>query len=157
MFGLGAISLSNAMSLAQSLLLILKDGGRFATIDMHRPVAELAGRWAWPVPLELRSPWLEREGYRRITVPYVLRRLWGWHDPSFYPHLMKLAVTGADDIWYGWEEVVFEIRSRRWDFGIPVMPTYQQVLVKVRISEHQAAERQQASQALLSCVGREGN
>jgi hypothetical protein len=157
MFGLGAISLSKAMSLARSLLLILKEGGRFATIDMHRLVAELAGRWAWPIPLELRSPWIEREGYRRITVPYVLRRLWGWHDPSPYPHLMKLMVTKANDIWYGWEEVAFEIRPRRWDFGVPAMPTYQQVLVKVRISEHEATEREQASQALLSCVGQEGN
>jgi hypothetical protein len=155
MFGLGAISLSKALSLAQSLLLILKEGGQFATIDMHRPVAELAGRWAWPVPLELRSPWIEREGYRRITVPYVLRRLWGWHDPSLYPHLMKLVVTKTNDAWYGWDEVLFEIKSRRWDFGVPAMPTYQQVLVKVRLSQQDAAEREQASQALLSCVGRE--
>jgi SAM-dependent methyltransferase len=153
MFGLGAISLSKAISLAQSLLQILKEGGRFATIDMHRPVAELAGRWGWPIPLEMRSPWLEREAYRRITVPYVLRRLWGWHDPSFYPHLMKLAVIKTNDTWYGWEEILFEIRSRRWDFGMPAMPTYQQILVKVRISQQEASERQQASQALLSCAG----
>ena len=156
MFGLGAIPLGKAFSLAHSLLRLLKDGGRFATIDMHKPVAELAARWAWPIPLELRSPWLEQEGYRRITVPYVLRRLWGWYDPSLYPHLMKLAVIKTNDAWYGWEEILFEIRSRRWDFGMPVMPTYQQVLVKVRISQQEAAEREQASRALLSCVEREG-
>jgi hypothetical protein len=135
----------------------LKEGGRFATTDMHQPVAELAGRWAWPIPLRLRWPWLEREGYRRITVPYVLRRLWGWHDPSLYPHLMKLAVSKINDAWYGWEEILFEIRSRRWDFGAPAMPTYQQVLVKVRLSQQEAAEREQASQALLSCAGQKGN
>ena len=157
MFGLGAIPLSKAMSLAESLLRILKEGGRFATIDMHRPVAELAGRWGWPIPLELRSPWMEREGYRRITVPYVLRRLWGWHDPSLYPHIMKLAVIRTDDAWYGWEELLFEVRSRRWDFGVPVMPTYQQVLVKVRLSQQEAAERRQASQALLACAARNGH
>jgi ubiquinone/menaquinone biosynthesis C-methylase UbiE len=155
MFGLGAISLAKAMSLAQSLLRLLKEGGRFATIDMHQPVAQLAGRWAWPIPLELRSPWLEREGYRRITVPYVLKRLWGWHDPSLYPHLMKLAVIKANGTCYGWEEIIFEIRSGRWDFGAPVMPTYQQVLVKVRISQEEADQREQASKAILACVGQE--
>jgi ubiquinone/menaquinone biosynthesis C-methylase UbiE len=156
MFGLGAIPLAKANSLAQSLLRLLKEGGRFATIDMHQPVAQLAGRWAWPIPLELRSPWLEREGYRRITVPYVLKRLWGWHDPSLYPHLMKLAVIRTGDACFGWEEIIFEIRSGRWDFGVPVMPTYQQVLVKVRISQTDADQREKALQTLLACVPREG-
>ena len=157
MFGLGAIALPKAMSLAHSLLRLLTEGVRFATVDMHRPVAELAARWAWPIPLELRSPWIEQEGYRRITVPYVLGRLWGWHDPSLYPHLMKLAVIQVGDAWYGWEEILFEIQSRRWDFGVPAMPTYQQVLVKVRLSPSEAAEREQASQALLACVQQTDN
>lgn len=157
MFGLGAISMERSLSLAQSLLRLLNEGGRFATIDMHRPVAELAGRWAWPIPLEMRSAWIEREAYRRITVPYVLGRLWGWHDPSIYPHLMKLAVIQAGDSWYGWDETIFAIRSCRWDFGIPAMPTYQQVLVKVRLAQSEAQERQQASQALVLCAGAEAN
>jgi SAM-dependent methyltransferase len=152
MFGLGAIPLGKAASLAKSLLRILAEGGRFATTDMHRPVAELAARWSWPVPLEMRSAWIEREGYRRITIPYVLWRLWGWYDPTFYPHVMKLATIKTGDAWYGWDEVLFVLQSRRWDFGVPTMPTYQQVLVKVRISEQEAAEREQASQALLACA-----
>jgi len=151
MFGLGAIPLTKAVSLSHDLLRLLAEGGRFATVDMHRPVAQLAARWGWPAHVEMRWPWLEQEGYRRITVPYVLRRLWGWYDPTLYPHLMKLAVIKTGNTWYGWEEIMFELRSGRWDFGIPVMPTYQQVMVKVQLSEQQVAGRMEASQAILSC------
>ena len=156
MFGLGAIPLAKAVSLSHDLLHLLTEGGRFAVTAMHKPVAHLAGRWAWPAPVTFRWAWLEREAYKRITVPYVLRQLWGWYDPSLYPHLMKLSVIKTEGLWYGWEEVLFELQSHSWDFGMPMMPVYRQILVKVRLSEHEATERANASQAILSCLAEAG-
>lgn len=95
----------------------------------------------WPLPLEFRWPWFEKEIYKRICIPHALNRLWGWHDPTLYPYLMKLSVVHKDNIWYGWEEIFFEMRSLSWDFGIPVMPVYKQVVTKKIISEEEAMER----------------
>jgi len=141
MFGIGSVSLEMALSVSAELLKVLREKARFAITDVHKPIAELAGRWSWPMPVEFRWPWLEKEGYIRISVPYVFNRVWGWYDPTLYPHLMKLCVIKEADAWYGWDEIYLEVRSLKWDFGMPVMPTYKQILVKVRISEKEAAER----------------
>lgn len=141
MFGIGGVSLQMALKVSQESLKALKNKGRFAITDMHRPIPELAGRWQWPLPVEFRWPWFESELYRRLVTPYALNRLWAWHDTTLYPYLMKLAVVNENGQWYGWDEFIFEIESQTWDFGIPVMSTYKQVLIKVEISEQEARER----------------
>lgn len=150
MFGIGAVPLNMALSVSKDFLKVLRVGGNFTITDMHSPVAELAGRWAWPFPMEFRWPWFEKEAYRRVTVPYVLNQLWGWHDPTLYPHLMKLTVIKETDIWYGWKEIYFEIESQTWDFGMPVMPTFKQILKKVKILEEEAKVRIQTTEMLIN-------
>jgi hypothetical protein len=66
---------------ANSVLAVLREGGRFLLIDMHRPLLGLPGEWALP-GFWVRFPRLEYFNYAKTTLPLVLARLWGWRDTT---------------------------------------------------------------------------
>jgi hypothetical protein len=65
---------------------------------------------------------------------------------------MKLAVYEESGVWFGWKEIFFEIESQSWDFGVPLMPTYKQVLRKEIISEEEAFDRKCTINTLLERI-----
>ena len=80
----------------------------------------------------------------------MLNRLWSWYDPTMYPYLMKLSVLKQNGLWYGWKELIFEVESQTWDFGLPVMSTYKQILEKISISEKEAKDRSNAKRQMCN-------
>ncbi len=152
LFGIGAVSLDTALSVSAEALKVLREKGRFAITDMHMPLAALAARWPWPFPVEFRWPWFEKEAYLRVALPYVLKRVWGWHDTTLYPYLMKLSCCREEAGWFGWQELFFEVESQPWEFDIPTMPTYKQVLEKVPLSQSEAMQRSRIIEAVIKSL-----
>jgi ubiquinone/menaquinone biosynthesis C-methylase UbiE len=144
-FGIGGIS--DPLAVANSVLAVLREGGRFLLIDMHRPVAGLPGEWALP-GLWLRSPRLEHFNYFNTTLPLVLKRLWGWRDTTLDFYLATLACYEEDGGPYGFRVHWRVVESERWWFSLPLMPTCKLLLEKVRIGRAEYDRRRRILQAI---------
>lgn len=123
------------------VLKVLKNGGQFWMHDMHKPIPELPGEW--PIFLKwFRFPRLESYVYEDVCLPLVLKRLWGWRDPTPYYYLLPLMTyrdkEGQD---WGFKIVSFVVEPQRWWFGIPCMPTATIVVEKVELDETTALKR----------------
>ncbi len=129
-FGIGGIG--DPVAVAKAVLSVVREGGRFLLIDMHRPILGLPGEipvpWAW-----FRIPRYERYVYANTTLPLVLARLWGWRDPTLDFYLAPLVCHEEDGVPYGFRLVWRVVESERWWFGLPMMPTCRLLLEKVRI------------------------
>ena len=145
-FGIGGIS--DAVKVFEGVLQILRPDGRFFMVDMHQPVSgqecEMPLLWKW-----IRLPRWEAMAYNNNTMEVVLKRLWGWRDPTLYFYQLPL-VTFQDDAgnWWGFETIIFEMNSQRWWLGMPVMPIAKIAVQKVKIGQEEALRRQKVLSAL---------
>lgn len=138
-FGIGGIK--NYRSTFLEALKVLKPGGYYCIIDMHRPIASQA-TW-WPIfGFWIRSPLVEAATYSMTTIPLALRRLWGWHDPTFDFYEAPLTVwQDTESKWWGYKVQYFVVESQRWWVGLPVMPVGFLFLRKESLTEKEASER----------------
>jgi len=140
MCGIGGIT--EPLAQFSSVLKVLKSGGQFWMHDMHKPIPEFPGEW----PLFLKwfmFPYLENYVYENVCLPLVLKRLWGWHDPTPYYYLLPL-VTYRDekDQYWGFKTISFVTEPQRWWFGIPYMPTATIIVEKTRLDIETALNRE---------------
>jgi ubiquinone/menaquinone biosynthesis C-methylase UbiE len=90
-------------------LRVLRPAGRLVVIDIHRPIeslqtARLLQRWVW----------------RHVTRPWVMRRLWGWNDPSDFREAIAAAeLDGPERRRYRFEILTYQVRSEPWWLGLP--------------------------------------
>lgn len=146
-FGIGGVPLSD--DVFRSALRVLRDGGEYYFVDMHRPMARFPGEWPF-VGKWWRMPWLEAATYALTTIPLALARLWGWRDPTFDFYRAPLMTLHEDGRWYGFETQWFKIEVERWWLGLPFMPTARLLLRKIRISEEEAHQRLRVIQGMPS-------
>jgi len=147
-FGIGGIG--DPVAVADNVLAVLRDGGRFLMIDMHRPVLGLPGEWALPGAW-MRFPRWEYFNYAKTTLPLVLARLWGWRDTTLDFYLAPLVCHEEEGVPYGFRVVWRVVESERWWFGLPFMPTCRLLLEKVRL-ERPEYERRQRILKLIGAV-----
>lgn len=137
-FGIGGIP--NPISVFESVLEVLNEGGEYYLVDMHRPIEELPAEvpflWRW-----WQVPTLEATTYLNTTIPLALARLWGWRDTTLDFYQAPLTTLCQNGVWYGFETLWFKHEPERWWFGLPVMPTARLLVRKVRISEEEAHRR----------------
>jgi ubiquinone/menaquinone biosynthesis C-methylase UbiE len=146
-FGIGGIPLPD--DVFRSVLRVLRTGGEYYFVDMHRPVQQFSGEWPF-VGKWWRMPWLEAATYTLTTIPLALARLWGWRDPTLDFYRAPLATYQEDGQWYGFETSWFKIEVERWWLGLPFMPTARLLVRKIRISEEEAHQRLRAIQDMPS-------
>jgi len=139
MCGVGGIP--NPRDQFDGVLRILKPGGSFFMSDIHHPIVDFPGEWPFLLKW-LRFPTFEVYAYERITLPLVLQRLWGWHDPTAAFYELPLVTYHDGDKWWGFEVDFFEVESQRWWFALPIMPTGKIIVRKVEIDEETAHKRQ---------------
>lgn len=130
-FGDGGIN--NSLAVFQGVIKLLKPGGEYLMIDMHRPIANLPGEmpflWKW-----FKFPLFEHTSYSKHTMPVVLSRLWGWKDPTIDFYTLPLVTLVDNGICWGFEVKSFSVETERWWFGLPLMPTARIVVKKVEIT-----------------------
>jgi len=137
-FGIGGVG--NPVAVADNVLSVLRDGGRFLLIDMHRPVLGLPGEWAVP-GFWVRFPRYEYFNYAKTTLPLVLARLWGWRDTTLDFYLAPLVCHEEEGVPYGFRLLWRVVESERWWFGLPLMPTCRLLLEKVRLDRSEYDRR----------------
>lgn len=140
MFGIGGIS--HPQLVFQSVIQLLKPGGRYFVIDMHQPIPNQPGEW--PLFFKwLRFPVFETIAYNQSTIPVVLNRLWGWRDTTADFYLLPLtSFRGKDGKCWGFEVISMETESQRWWFSLPLMSTAKIIVQKVEIDKDEYDKRQ---------------
>jgi len=140
MFGIGGIK--DPLKVLDGVLKILKPGGYFFLIDMHNPVANLPGEIPFLFFKWLRMPVFESLIYKEGTIPLVLKRLWGWRDPTPLFYLISL-ITYRDDKenFWGFRKKYFFQESKRWWLSLPVMSVAELIVEKVQLSKEEAERR----------------
>lgn len=139
-FGIGGIP--EPLKVFEEVLQVLKPGGQFLMIDMHKPIPEHPGEWPFCLKW-LRFPILEAVVYDKSTLPIVLNRLWGWRDATLYFYFLPLVTyKDSDGRYWGFKVELFEQESQRWWFSLPLMPIAKIVIKKVEISEEIARKRE---------------
>jgi len=137
--GIGGIS--EPTKVFHEVLRILKPGGWFFMIDMHKPIPEQPGEWPFLLKW-FRFPIFESVVYEESTIPVVLKRLWGWRDTTLCFYFLPLTVYRDDNgKYWGFKINIFVQDSQRWWFGLPIMPVAQIIVEKVEISEEEAKKR----------------
>lgn len=138
-FGIGGIS--EPLKVFEGILQILKPGGQFLMIDMHKPIPEQPGEW----PLFLRwyrFPILEMTTYEEATLPIVLNRLWGWRDTTLCFYFLPLvAYKDESGKYWGFSVEMQEQESQKWWFGLPLIPIAKIIVKKIEIDEVTARTR----------------
>lgn len=147
-FGIGGID--EPIKVFESVLKILKPGGCFFMLDIHKPIPELAGEW--PFFWKWCSfPIFEAVCYEQSNLPLVLNRLWGWCDATLCFYLLPLVTyPDSDGRYWGLKVQSFEQESKRWWFSLPVMPVARIIVEKIEISREIANTRKAILEA---CIG----
>ena len=138
-FGIGGIS--SPLDVFRGVLQILKPGGRFFLIDMHRPIQSQPGEWPFFFRW-IKTPLLEALTYTETTIPLALNRLWAWRDPTLDFYLLPLVTwrDSAGSVW-GFKTEHFRVESERWWLSLPVMPVGQIMVEKEMITTEEEQER----------------
>lgn len=126
-------------------LALLKEGGHLIMIDIHRPLFHLIEHW--PAYFRIvHTDLIQYVGWNNITVPLVLRDLWGWQDPT--PLFYLLPFTSDAGSGTGFRIKNFELLTEKWWFGLPVITTGRLVLEKVKYSEKEIIWRKEIQKEL---------
>lgn len=108
-------------------LSVLKRGGNLIMIDIHRPLFNLEEAWPWYFRF-LKEDLIQYLGWKEITLPFILRDIWGWSDPTA---LFYLAPLATDEKYHsGFSQIHFDVVTEKWWFGLPVVTTGRLVLEK---------------------------
>ncbi|MAG44516.1 hypothetical protein CL633_01370 [bacterium] len=139
MCGIGGIC--NPCKVFENVLKVLKPSGQFFMTDIHKPIPEQPGEWfcgfKW-----LRFPVFEMVGYEETTLPLVLKRLWGWRDPTLAFYLLPLTTyKDKSGQYWGFDVRSFEQESQRWWLSLPIMPFGKIIVEKKEINKSTAKER----------------
>lgn len=139
---LGIGGIADAVGVFRNVIQVLRQGGKYFLMDMHRPIAALPGEW--PTVLRwCRFPWLETVTYDHTTIPLALNRLWGWRDTTLDFYLLPLVTwRDSEDKSWGFQINAFEVESHRWWLGLPIMPVAKLIVEKVAISDSEATRRE---------------
>jgi ubiquinone/menaquinone biosynthesis C-methylase UbiE len=144
-FGIGGIPQPDPVF--TEALRILRPGGEYYLVDMHRPIPNLPGEVPFGIHW-LRLPLFEAATYTRTTMPLALARLWGWRDTTMDFYRAPLAIHREGTEWFGFETQWFKHEAERWWFGLPVMPTARLLLRKVKLPLSEVRQRQQAMETI---------
>ncbi len=148
-FGIGGIL--KPKKVFHEVLRILKSGGWFFMIDIHKPIPEQPGEWPFLLKW-FRFPIFEAVVYEKSTIPVVLKRLWGWRDSTLCFYLLPLIVYRDDNgKYWGFKVSNFVQDSQRWWFALPIMPIAQIIVEKVEISEQEAKRRKIIIESCTPC------
>ena len=119
--GIGGIE--DPKSTYKEMLRVLKEGGRAVLLDMREPVDGLHKYYP-----KQKAIW------NRITVPWVLRRFWGWNDPSnMIDEVEKVSWLDRKGNRWVFETLIKAIRTENWWFSIPAITTARFTGKKVRV------------------------
>lgn len=136
MLGIGGIP--EPIKVFEGILQILKPGGQFFMVDMHKPIPEEPGEWPF-LSRWCRFPIFEIATYEQSTISLVLNRLWGWRDATTSFYLLPLVTyQDSDGKYWGFKVQMFEQESQRWWFALPIMPIAKIIVEKIEISEETA-------------------
>ena len=138
-FGIGGVN--DPLPVFKSVLGVLREGGRFLLIDMHKPIANLPGEWAF-FGAWFQMPRFEAYTYRHTTMPLALARLWGWRDTTLDFYLAPLVCEESEGSYYGFRLLWRTVEPERWWLSFPVMPTCRLLMEKVRIDPKEYEWRQ---------------
>lgn len=140
MFGIGGISEPLASIL--EILKVLKNGGQYCLIDMHKPITWQAGEWPFFTKW-IRSPYFEMACYEKVTLPLALARQWAWRDTTSLFYLSRLTTFYDEKLeeWSGFKTLSFEFIPQRWWLSLPIMPRAKLILQKTKISYEEAKFR----------------
>jgi ubiquinone/menaquinone biosynthesis C-methylase UbiE len=109
--GIGGVE--NSRRAYQEMLRVVKEGGRVVLLDIRAPLPGLSRAYS-----------LQRALWNGITVPWVLRRLWGWGDPTTMADDAE-QTTFVDAKGRGWalKTLVKAIRTDGWWLALPIQTT----------------------------------
>lgn len=138
MCGIGGVA--EPLKVFEQVLRLLKKGGQFFMVDMHKPVPEILGEWPL-LGVFCKMPVLEAVTYEQTTIPLALKRLWGWRDTTALFYLLPLVMYQDGEEYYGFEIVSRRYESLRWWFGLPVMPVGEIIVKKVKIDKEIFSKR----------------
>src|SRR3990167_1556687 len=111
---------------------VLKEGGYLIIIDIHRPMYQFDEHWPWFLRF-FNTDLFQYLGWKEITLPLVLRDLWGWFDPTTLFYLLPFT-TDLQNL-TGFAVNYFEVISEKWWFNLPVMTTGKLILKKEKYSQ----------------------
>lgn len=118
--GMGGIE--NPRSTYKEMLRVLKEGGRAVLLDMRAPIDGLHKDYP-----KQKAIW------ERITVPLVLRRFWGWNDPSNMIDEIEITswLDKSGNRWV-FETLVKAVRTENWWLAVPAITTARFTGKKIR-------------------------
>lgn len=140
MFGIGGVDMPD-IAFTETLS-VIKPGGIFIMVDMHRPFIGLPEHWPWFLGKK-HSHVFGLAAWEELGKPLVLGTLWGWGDPTpaFYTSRFAAVYDEEYKKYYGFDLLHFSILNEPWWFNFPVITTAKIVLKKVEISEEDFKNR----------------
>lgn len=130
-FGIGGIEYPEKCF--EELLKILKTNGAVIMADIHAPSLkkeDVSGLF-----FGLRSPAFIQQSWEKITKPIVLKKLWGWKDPTVSFHQLPLSIyfDEKENKYYGFKIIKQETKNLKWWLNLPVMPIAKIIAQKIEI------------------------
>src|SRR3989344_3720786 len=89
-------------------------------------------------------------GWKEITMPLVLRDLWGWLDPTPLFYLLPLTTDIKNST--GFAINYFEVISEKWWFNLPVITTGRLILKKKKYSQDELFNRVKVQNELFNSL-----
>lgn len=119
-FGIGGIA--NPVKSFEDQLKVLKEGGISIMMDMHAPSLE-ENDILMPFGLPKSSAFVQ-QAWESVTKPIVLKKLWGWNDPTENFYTMPLAsyFDEQKNKYFGFKLVKKNVENLKWWLGLPLMP-----------------------------------
>lgn len=146
-FGIGGIP--EPLKVFNGVLRVLKISGQFLMIDIHKPIPEQPGEWAFFLRWH-RFPIFEMFAYEHSTIPLVLNRLWAWRDTTASFYLLPLITyQDGDGRYWGFKVQSFEQETQKWWFALPLMPIGKIIVEKTEINEETARTRKAILEACV--------
>src|SRR3989344_581286 len=138
MFGAGGVD--DPLAMFCQVLGILKNGGVFAMLDIHRPVKEIRERWPFYIDSS-HADVFAFLAWEYATKPLVLRALWGWRDPSYMFYVLPLVCKEEKGKYWSFRVMSLQLNNEPWWLKLPVMKTAHILVEKVEIPKDEYNKR----------------